>query len=609
MRLLIAALCLAIALTLVWAVPIIFGAPQAVVYVMWRDLDASGRVELEQRFRLAEPADLGSGRWSYVPTDTTRETLREIVRHPNVADTDGIDRRLFRIARNGPLTPRRGGLIGSAPAIASRIVKLGAYLLGFAGAALLALAAAERRGWSVPKALETTRATLTRDGDPWRTAAAIASSAVQRGIPIASAEAAGVFRIAFGTLVLAYVLRNPVYPELLVPYELGRAAGPYGDLVRWLADHPATVQSLNAWFIVAGGLFIAGALTRVTYALFVAAFLVWASVYTLNTSHHVVSSLGVALVCLLPARWGDARSVDARLRRREPSLPSRRYGFAIWTPMFILGLTMFLAAASKLRDGLDWIANGTVQYHFISDLEHAWVPWGVWLTSSHAVAVALSAGAVIVEALVLTAAFSKSDRYRIAVGACAAVLLAGFALFQGIVWPGWWILLLGFLPWHWIGGTGLATAAGTLSLAQRLAVCVLTVLQVYIGWARIEARPIVSAYDMYATTYADDEEYELASDLTYRIVAVTATGAAEDLECDLDDDAARVLTDAANGGSNDRMQARWLLQPCLSNHRDVKYVTLQGDRQVFNRQTGGFEWKRRQDEIGPLPVAWIWGND
>ena len=213
--------------------------------------------------------------------------------------------------------------------------------------------------------------------------------------------------------------------------------------------------------------------------------------------------------------------------------------------MFVLGLTMFLAAASKLRDGLDWIANGTVKYHFISDLEHAWVPWGVWLTSSHPVAVALSAAAVIAEVLVLTAAFSTSARYRMATGACAAVLLAGFALFQGIVWPGWWILLLGFFPWHWIGGSRLATATGTLSVAQRVALCLLTVLQVCVGWARIEARPVVSAYDMYSTTYADDEEYELASDLTYRILAVTSGGAAEDLECDLDDDGARVLTDAA----------------------------------------------------------------
>jgi hypothetical protein len=233
----------------------------------------------------------------------------------------------------------------------------------------------------------------------------------------------------------------------------------------------------------------------------------------------------------------------------------------------------------------------------------------VWLTSHHAAAVALSAAAVIVEALILTAAFSKSDRYRMALGACAAVLLAGFALFQGIVWPGWWILLLGFLPWHWIGDGTLATVGGTPSLAQRLAVCALTVLQVYIGWARIEARPIVSAYDMYSTTYADDEEYELASDLTYRLLAVTSSGAAEDLDCDLDDDAARVVTSAAKGGSYERNQARWLMQPCLRDHRDVAYVTLRGDRQVFNRQTGGFEWKRRQDEIGPLPVAWIWGND
>ena len=172
-----------------------------------------------------------------------------------------------------------------------------------------------------------------------------------------------------------------------------------------------------------------------------------------------------------------------------------------------------------------WILNGTVKYHFVSDLHQALVPWGPALTSNHAVAVGLSLAAVLIEAGIVTAVFAKSVSYRAACGLCSLALLAGFWLFQGVFWPGWWILLLGFLPWQWIrGDRGTAASGGSLTVIQGALVVALVFQQCYASWTRLEARPFMSAYDMYSTTYASPAAYEAASNLRYRVVGVTDHG-------------------------------------------------------------------------------------
>jgi len=115
------------------------------VNVRWNAIAPPDRIALEQRFRLTEGAPLGNETWAYVPADTSAATLRAIVMHPSVADTDGINRRTFAIADNPPLTPRRGGLISGAPAWMARGARAMAYGLGIAalliaGAFLVTLA-------------------------------------------------------------------------------------------------------------------------------------------------------------------------------------------------------------------------------------------------------------------------------------------------------------------------------------------------------------------------------------------------------------------------------------------------------------------------------------
>jgi hypothetical protein len=121
-------------------VPWLFGSPLPMVHVRWADITASDRLALEQRFRLTEAAPLEDGVWAYVPADTSAETIRAIVVHPSVADTDGINRRTLAIADNPPLTPRRGGVIGGAPAWMARATRALAY--GLAGIAAFLAAGA-----------------------------------------------------------------------------------------------------------------------------------------------------------------------------------------------------------------------------------------------------------------------------------------------------------------------------------------------------------------------------------------------------------------------------------------------------------------------------------
>ena len=140
MRFLVLAVASALtAATILAAIPVLFGSPQAQIHIQWRDVNEVERVTLEQQFALTESTRLTEDTWSYVPTDISAERLGAIVRHPAVVDTSGIDRFLLRISHRPPLTPRRGGLL-EAPRMA-RSAKLLGYLLAGLAAVLLGWAA------------------------------------------------------------------------------------------------------------------------------------------------------------------------------------------------------------------------------------------------------------------------------------------------------------------------------------------------------------------------------------------------------------------------------------------------------------------------------------
>jgi hypothetical protein len=185
-------------------------------------------------------------------------------------------------------------------------------------------------------------------------------------------------------------------------------------------------------------------------------------------------------------------------------------------------------------------------------------------------------------------------------------LLAGFGLFQGVVWTGWWILLIGFLPWQRLGASqGATSERSPLSVAQ-LALVVMLVAQQFVASAfQLEARPLTSAYDMYSTTYASAEEYEKASNLVYRVV-VYEEGQPRDLPgCLVDDRTASLLPAAAAGALEARERLRSLVGPCLETEALITTFALEGDRRVYDWDERRFEMKRRIDVVGPFSVDWI----
>jgi hypothetical protein len=137
------------------------------VHIQWGAIAESDRIALEQRWRLTEAAPLGDDGWAYVPTDHSTDTLRAIVTHPSVIDTDGINRRAFTIANAPPLTPRRRGVFDGAPAWMARGARALAYVLaGIAvvllGGAAFTMLVVERRVRFAQPALRAIGAQLFR---------------------------------------------------------------------------------------------------------------------------------------------------------------------------------------------------------------------------------------------------------------------------------------------------------------------------------------------------------------------------------------------------------------------------------------------------------------
>ncbi|MBI2189378.1 MAG: hypothetical protein HYU37_19950, partial [Acidobacteria bacterium] len=316
---------------------------------------------------------------------------------------------------------------------------------------------------------------------------------LERRVPPASPAAAALFRIVFGALLLAFFLTHRVDAEWLA------RAAPESPIHRFalplVQAAPRIVDWMAPWITVWAALFIVGATARLSFAMLTAGAMAWSVVYTMRVGAHSVEVLLLALLCLLAAQWSQTWSVDGWLTGRRTDADARAYGYAIWIPGFVLGTSLAAAAFAKLRlGGLGWITNGTVKYHFLTDSPDAPVDWGLRVAQYDGLAILLSFAAVAVEALVLFGACATRYAYRCAAGTATLALLTGFALFQGLFWPAWWLMLLAFLPWH-LTATGRDPGSRVRGLRPvQIAVIGAVVLQQAIAsLARIEAAPLVSA--------------------------------------------------------------------------------------------------------------------
>jgi hypothetical protein len=377
-------------------------------------------------------------------------------------------------------------------------------------------------------------------------------------------------------------------------------------VLEWLRGRPWMVNAVAPWLLITGIAFVAGVATRFSYALFVAGVLVWAYVAVYTDSTHPHSTLILALVALLPSRWGDAMSVDAWRRGARPT-HGPVYGYSVWVLCLVFGIAFAAAAYAKLSGGLTWVATGAVKYHFITDARLAPVTWGLQLIEYPRLAVVASLIAVTVEALVITAAFARSEWYRLTIGFGALGLLVGFWLFMGVFWPGWWILLLGFLPWKQLGrlkpapttldvGAGFSGPITGLQIAFVLA---LIAQQVVVSAMRIERAPMFTHYPMYSATWPSVEAFNRSRPPVYRIIVSTDAGRLE-LRCNPSERLVTEFREAVGGSATAAASVQRQLHDCDRSVAGGQAVVFEEYRTAFDVGAGEFTTTPTAGILGPL---------
>jgi hypothetical protein len=580
--LLAAALLLSIAALVVgYASQRLVAPTAAFVHVRWAaNVDTAARETLERRFHLTDAEQTAETTYSYRLNDLSTDNIRDLVTHTAVADTQDIDRSAFSISSAAER-------VIDDPAAQQRVDRLDQAVpwlwSGAAATALFALLLGAAPGG------------MRRLTQAAGVSARWIGTAVLRRIPEVSAEGAALFRIIFGSALLLVFAFSP-----LAASDVPSAT--FGDDTTWLmrvagnvfVRSPRLADYINPWLLAWGSLFIAGVLTRGSFAMLTAGAVAWGVVYSLNSGHHPISALLVALLCLLPSRWGDAWSVDAWMRQPRRTGP-REYGYSVWIPAVVLGLTLAAAAASKLQEGgLGWITNGTVKYHFVTDAPNAPVDWGLRYGVIPSVAVALSLGTIAIEALVLPVALFGSPTVRMIAAPAVAAMFAGFWLFQGVAWPAWWVLLLSFAPWHLVAArrralTAQPTPGGRLTLRYVQAAIVVIVIgqQLIASIGRIEAPPLLSAYDMYSKTYASPREYPADGGSAYWLTATRTDGTTQ--SCRVGQDEARLPI------------AAQVLASCFGSERPIRTLVVEETRPDIDWTAGRYLGTRRTRISGGAP--------
>ena len=630
------------------AARLLAGPPGGRVHVRWQAaVDEATRQRLESRYRLADPDKLDELTWRYDLIDPRPDTIRAIVNDAAVADTHDINRDSYTLDAAAVRTSRRQRL-----AFGDALVSVADALSGILAVLALLLAAIGLAGHGQTR--ESASRFLGNALRSLRQAGAGAAAPVvrwlQRGIPDVDARTAGTFRVLFGLAVLMFFEAHAVDASRLAPSFDSQIEGPlHATVIQWLRERPVMVDWLAPWMLVTGIAFTAGLFTRMTYALFVAAALVWAFVAVSFDSTHPHSTLILTLVALLPSRWGDGLSVDRWLRpARTVREAGRQYGYSVWVPGLVVGVAFAAAAWSKLAgpDGWTaWVMNGTVKYHFITDSVNAPVEWGLQLAAHPQLAILASFGAVAVEALAITAAFSRSEAYRLAMGLASLSLVAGFRLFMGVLWLGWWIPLLGFLPWQRLsvlsrlkpaptkemdskpapttakaptnsavvgagrlrqgfGAEGFSRLSGRLITTAQIATIVFLLgQQIVVSALRIERAPMFTNYPMYSYTFASPEEFNAWMPPVYRIVVTTDRGAME-LRCHANEDLVEQLK-AALGGSAESAATVWrVARACRGEDLSrARALTVEEDHPVFDWNRLQFTVTRAAVVHGPLSAG------
>ena len=549
-----------------------FGDRPAHINVRWSPATTPDvQHRLEQQYHLTYGERTEGRTFSYDLTDLSRNNIQAMVLDPYVEDTHYIHRTAYRIWRFAPRSKYHDGGEKWGPLLEATVI-----VLVLIAAIAFVLAISER---VLPPRLAARIPLRKQFIHPRDAVASLLQSIVGR-IPAGSAEQVAVLRIVLGIALLALFLQQRVGPAFVF-----QSANVLTFLHQWLlapfVSAPNLTQWILPWLLVWSVLFVAGAASRLSYLMLTCGAFAWATVLTTRVGYHMVSALLVALLCLIPSRWGDAWSVDAWWSRRQSRLPARtggpqEYGYTIWMPGVVVGVIFAAAAVAKLHEsGIAWILNGTVKYHFLSDAASAPLDWGLRVGLYPKLAVALSFGAILVESMIVFGSFARRYVYRAIAGIGGVALLGGFALFQGLFWPAWWLLLISFLPWHRFAShstaepTNISPADAPRMRLQPLIVIVFIAQQLIVSALSLEAGPAVSTYGMYSNTYDSPEAYESQSTTSYWLTS------SDGRQCNVTEGAARAVASARSGSGD--ASARDAVQRCFGT-TDVSRVEAEQRR-------------------------------
>lgn len=576
--------------------PLLEGDTARYIHIRWRaDLSDSARLALEQDHGLRERRREDRSSFGYDLLDPSSGNIRSLLNDPAVEDSDGFNREAFTVAESAEPGRSQTGLAwrwGVEEQLEA--IYTGARYLAVVGL-LLVLGSTRPAMWAARRLPRPAEWPLWLAGR----------------MPALTPRSFGIFRVGFAVMLGVLLLHNGISGGGIPLAEQRELHLPFTGWIHTLAAIDNATGNLQRALVVLLAAFACGFFARTTYVLLALGFNLWFCIWALGGGTHAIGMLPLALLALVIVPWHEGAGVDRW--RKLPTRPSRiPYGYAPWVLALALSIGFAAAAFAKVRTGPGWILNGTVRYHFMAESEIAHVPWGLWIAARPAVAVAASGAAVVIEAIAIVGAFC-GPALRLVFGMMVGGLLTGFILFHDAIWPAWWVLLIGFLPWEWTDRRESSpSSAGPVRRplpAFAMAVAgVLVLQQIPVSWRNIEVGPYLSAYDMYSATFSSPEEFEKANGGPRFHILVQGAERESDIgDCvRADTHAIQLMSEALRTGGAIELvpaDARERITSCANELSDAAAVRVLADQRTFDWENGrtGFLFKDRL--LGEWPLT------
>ncbi|MGH9442948.1 MAG: hypothetical protein ACRD16_11815 [Thermoanaerobaculia bacterium] len=220
---------------------------------------------------------------------------------------------------------------------------------------------------------------------------------------------------------------------------------------------PAILGAIQVVWRVALAAAAAGFLTSLSTGIsFVLGFYLLGLAHNFGQIQHEDVLTVFTLLTLAASRCGDAFSLDAALRRRDPPAPSGEYGWPIVLVRVMFTFLFFGAAVAKLRhSGIRWftsdsLAHILVRHQYPVSSHFPWVSWGVELSRHRTACHVLAFLTIAIELLSPLALFFPAVR-RVLIPLALLMLfsiraLMGPAFGQVLVCSVFWLPWSGLRP-------------------------------------------------------------------------------------------------------------------------------------------------------------------